>query len=285
MSRRTRRARNSGSRLRSASYVLLVAGIAILIIGTGAFSAMSADRGFNMNVTDDKSALLGYEKVNNQFDTGKNPFITYTNQFGHDLDSLETNITAKNNGVRVLETDAPEELPEGEQAHVDVTLRCLTSGEVDLHVETVGSGDGVNVSLDRTHTVICNPPIEGVTFRGVGNADVHATPEYVEATVWLTDANPGQGNADNPGHSNTNAELNSETIQLNTSKSVQPQLPEHVRNDSMAAIEFPEEDIAFFHPGWNGDNHENPRTGDGVPLLTESLDADEVRDPPENDED
>jgi len=262
------------STLRRLGLVLALAAAAGLVFGTAGLTAMEADRGVAVNVTDDASAYLGYEPVADEVRDGESaPVVEYRNRFGSDLGEFDVDVSIGDPGATdatIESVDPPSSLERGSAAAVDVTLRCQERESVPLLFEVDANGGGVSVSLDRTHTVTCvptGPTVTGVEYNGVGSAQVetNGTDGAVEAVVWLTEANPGDGGPD--------GSIRSVTVDhLNTSKPVRPQLPA-ASNESIAAIEFPERGVAYFHPGWNGERHAGPSAGAGIERAGGPLDA------------
>ena len=263
------------SALRALSLVLAFAAVLGLVFGTAGFTSMSADRGLDVNVTDDESAYLGYAPLTDEIHDGEpTSVVEYRNQFGNDLDEFHVTVSIVNSdGTRatIKAVDSPDSLDRGASESVDVTLHCPVEEEVDLLFEANGSGAGVSVSLDRVQTLTCVPDgTAAVRYAGVGNAFV--TPiganDTVEAVIWLTTTKPRD--------EDSSGEIDPVTVRdLNTSKPVLGQLPSNVQNQSIAAIEFRDRGIAFFHPGWNAGKHRNPSSGRGVPYtevpLNESI--------------
>ena len=264
--------------LRALSLVLAFAAAVGLIFGTAGFTAMEADRGLAVNVTDDASAYLGYEPVTDTVRDGEpTSVVEYRNQFGSDLDEFDVDVSIADDGpteAAIESVDPPPSLDEGTAAAVDVTLRCPETETVPLVFAADGGGAGTSVSFDRVHTVTCvprEPTVTGVRYTGVGNAfvDADGPNATVEATVWLTDAPPAE--------SGSGGTLRSETIaSLDASKSVRPQLPSDASNARLVAVEFPEQGVAYVHPGWDGGTHASPREGLGVGLTDLPLDAERV---------
>jgi hypothetical protein len=262
------------SALRTLSLVLAFTAALGLVFGTAGFTAMEADRGLAVNVTDDESAYLGYEPLTDAARDGDStPVVEYRNQFGSDLDAFDVDVSIAEPGstAATLESvDAPASLDRGTAAAVGVTLRCPEREAVPLAFDVDANGGGVGVSLDRTHTVTCvptGPTVAGVRYTGVGNAfvETNGTDGTAEAVVWLTAANPGDGGPEGP--------IRSVTVdRLDTSKSVRPQLPD-ASNERVAAVEFPDRGVAYFHPGWDGENHAGPSAGDGIEFGGVPLDA------------
>ena len=266
------------SALRTLSLVLAFAAAVGLIFGTAGFTAMEADRGVAANVTVDENAYLGYALVTDAVSDGESATVVeYRNRFATDLGEFDVDVSVADGAstdATLESVETPSSLDRGSVAAVDVTLRCAERETVPLLFEADGSGSGVSVSLDRTHTVTCvpaEPNVTGVRYTGVGNAfvDTDGRKGTVEAVVWLTDAEPG---ADGSGGT-----LRAETVStLNTSAPVRPQLSSNASNERMAAIEFPDQGVAFFHPNWNGENHASPGAGSGVGFADVPLDAETV---------
>jgi len=261
------------SALRTVSLVLAFTAAVGLIFGTAGFSAMEADRGLDVSVSNDTSAYLGYEEVNDTVRDGEpKAIVEYRNQFGSDLDEFDVEVSSDHDDVTVV--SPPETLGEGSKRRIALTIRCDAETDVTLQFDAEGSGDGVSVSLDRIHTVTCvpkGPSVTGVRYMGVGNAfvDVEEQNATIEAIVWLTDANPGKRNSDGT--------LRSKTISnIDTAQPVRPQIASNVSNQRIAAIEFPEQGTAVFHPGWNGEKHADPREGEGIRVSDSPLDGDTV---------
>ncbi|WP_144798039.1 hypothetical protein [Halorubrum depositum] len=265
------------SALRTLSLVLAFTAAVGLVFGTAGFTAMEADRGLAVNVTDDASAYLGYAPLADEVSDGEPaPVVEYRNRFGTDLDEFDVDVSIADPGATdatIESVDPPSSLDRGSAAAVDVTLRCSDRETVPLAFEVDGSGGGVGVSLNRTHAVTCvptGPTVAGVTYSGVGNAHVetNGTDGTVEAIVWLTAANPGNGGPEGA--------IRSVTVEnLNTSNPVRPQLPD-VSNERVAAVEFRDRGVAYFHPGWDGGKHAAPSAGAGVEFTGGPLDAETV---------
>lgn len=149
------------SALRTLGIALAAAAALGLILGTVGFSAMTADRGFAVNVTSDESAYIGYEPLADEVHDGDSaPVVEYRNQFNGDLGEFDVTVSLvapDGTETEIGSTDTPESLLNGEHETVDITLSCPVEEEVDLLFEASGSGAGVSVSLDRVHAVTCVP--------------------------------------------------------------------------------------------------------------------------------
>lgn len=117
-------------------YAALLVFAALLILGTGGFSAMSADRGVSVAVADDEEAYVGYEATCD----GPDLEITITNQFDSEL--TDGSVTVGGEQVSLL--DDEESIGPGETE--TVTFNGVDSGsDVTVTVE----GEGISAELDR----------------------------------------------------------------------------------------------------------------------------------------
>ena len=160
--------------LRTLSLVLAFTAAVGLIFGTAGFTAMEADRGLAVNVTNDTSAYLGYEEVNDTVHDGEpTEIVEYRNQFGSDLDEFDVDVSSGHDEVTVVST--PETLGEGTKRRVELTIHCDTETDVPLTFEADGSGGGVSVSLDRNHTVTCKSSDHSGNTTSMNSTSTNAT--------------------------------------------------------------------------------------------------------------
>ena len=112
----------------------------VLLLGTGGFSAISADRGVSVAVTGNDDAYLGYETACHNGTLN----ITITNRFDETL--TDGSVTVDGN-----ETELPEIKP---SEHATVTFDVSASDgqtiEPEDPVTVEASGPGISVELDRT---------------------------------------------------------------------------------------------------------------------------------------
>ena len=253
--------------LRTLSLVLALAAVAGLAFGTAGFSAMSADRGLAVNVTDDETAYLGYEPVADDVQGGEpTAVVEYRNQFAEDLGEFRVNVSVVDAGrteATIRTVDAPDRLDEGAASAVDVTLGCPVEEDVTLLFDADGSGGGVSVSVDRVHTVTCvpgGPTVTGVKFSGAGNAQVETREAdgEVSARVWVAEKPP----------QDAVTELSKVTLdtaeKLDTGAPVRSQIDPPPKNWTIVAVEFPDAGVAYLHPEWNAGAYDAPRSGSGV---------------------
>ncbi|QSG10155.1 hypothetical protein [Halapricum desulfuricans] len=148
------------------AYAALLALAVLLILGTGGFSAMSADRGVSVSVAGDEEAYVGYA---DECD-GEGFEITITNRFDSDVT------------VTVTVDDTERELdPLG--SGEDVTTSFISVESEDPVTVTV-EGDGISAELDRSVPTECQIPNNRVVaFPGKsGNALI--TVADASGTYW-----------------------------------------------------------------------------------------------------
>ncbi|OYR82202.1 hypothetical protein DJ71_12225 [Halorubrum sp. E3] len=250
------------SALRTLSLVLAFTAAVGLIFGTAGFSAMEADRGLAVNVTDDESAYLGYEAVNHTVHDGEpTDIVEYRNQFDSDLGEFDVEVSSDHGRVTVV--SAPEALGEGSKSRVTLVIRCDTRTTVPLLFEADGNGGGVSVSLDRTHTVTCvpkGPTVTGVIFDDASNGRVLVDGEdgAVAADVWIVGNPPTEPTGDL-----SEVEFDG-TATFDTATKIRRQVNATPANWKIVAVEFPDRNVTYFHPGWDAGVYETPATADGV---------------------
>jgi hypothetical protein len=148
------------SALRALSVVLAFTAAVGLVFGTAGFTAMEADRGVDVNVTDDENAYLGYEMTTEKetFNNSTEVIATaaYHNRFRH---KLTLNVTVKVDG-NIHKNDVPITIHEGQKETVEVTAiprtePCPPDG-VTVRFVATGSASEISVSLERDHhNVMC----------------------------------------------------------------------------------------------------------------------------------
>jgi len=119
---------------------LLVLAISLLV-GTGSFTAMSADRGVNVAVVDDDSAFVGYDAACENSTLS----VTVTNRFERTLTDGSVTVAGT--------TELLGDLDPGEQAVV-----TFDDYEVDDSVTVSVQSPTNTAELDRTVPSECQPP-------------------------------------------------------------------------------------------------------------------------------
>ncbi|WP_143103849.1 hypothetical protein [Halorubrum sodomense] len=279
--------------LRALSIVLAFTAALGLIFGTAGFTAMEAQRGLAVNVTNDASAYLGYVPLTDEVHDGEpTAVVEYRNQFGTALDEFDVAVSIADPGsteVAIESVDSPSSLDEGTAAAVNVTLRCPEREPVSLLFEADGSGGGVSVSLDRVHTVTCvpkGPTVTGIRFDDAANgrALVDGRHGEVTANVWVAETPPVEEAEDltevsfdgaTPFDTSTKIRRQVNTVPSSTVGG----------NWKIVAVEFPDRNLTYLHPEWNEGAYDTPKAGGGVAydgtvdeafLLNASVDGGEV---------
>ena len=258
--------------LRALSLVLAFTAAVGLIFGTAGFTAMEADRGLSVNVTDDESAYLGYETVTDEVRDGEpTEVVDYRNQFGSDLEEFDVDVSIadpESTDAAIRSVETPSSLDRGSAAPVSVTLSCSEEEPVALLFRADGNGGGVSVSLDRVHTVTCvpkGPTVTGVTFNDAANGRVivDGGHDEISADVWVAETPPVEGVGD----------LTEVTFDGDDPFDTSDKIRNQVNNVSssgltgnwkIVAVEFPDRNVTYLHSEWNEDVYDTPKTSDGV---------------------
>lgn len=124
----------------------LVLGAAAVVLattaGTGAFSAVNAERGIQVTVVDDDDAYLGVAITANGTENNTTAMVRVTNQFP-DGTTLTT-VTATSDDETVSLTPGARTLDTGDAS--TETLSSVTCGDT---ITIRASGDGISVELER----------------------------------------------------------------------------------------------------------------------------------------
>jgi hypothetical protein len=172
-----------------AYHVMGVLAVACLVVGSGAFTSASMERGISVSVADDEDALVGIvapendevrvtdgERVNGQGEpveagNGKGKenglrlssetLLTLENNAGAELDLAVTIAPDGSNGYPNVSAapDRSYTLAPGDSTDVTTEVVCNPSNaepERTVTVEVDGAGDGISVSFERTVTVVCD---------------------------------------------------------------------------------------------------------------------------------
>jgi len=123
-----------------AAALLAVAGT----VGTGALSAVTADRAVTVDVADDENAYLGVAlATNDTTNATANLTVSVTNQFPAGTQLTDVTVEANGEAAALATDDDP--LTVGETA--SITVQNATCGDT---VALRASGDGVTVALERS---------------------------------------------------------------------------------------------------------------------------------------
>jgi uncharacterized membrane protein len=156
--------------------VLVVLAIS-LVVSSGSFSAVSADRGVAITVADDDSAFLGFTSEVPVLDNGRHdetPLATLQNRFGGPLTDVEVTISGDDKPSPTLlpqstpDVDVPDTIEPGDSGTIEADIQCSnvegdgSTEDWQLHISA--SSDTATVDLTRPVTVEC-------TGDGRGNED------------------------------------------------------------------------------------------------------------------
>lgn len=254
--RRTDRGGASIRRLRTLSLVLAFMAATGLVLGTAGFSVAGADRALSIGIVDDEDAYLGFEELHEGdgpvelTDGEPKALVEYRNQVTENLTHLDVEVTAEavGHGTPTASVeDAPDHLDVGQNGSVVVAVDFGGADEVELTFEANGTGDDVTVDKERTVTVVPETvEVDDVIYNGVGSAFIEPIGQdgAVEAIVWYA----------SDGDDVVEPEMYTGDDRLDTSSPVS--------GSKIAAIEFPDQGIAFVHPQWDAGSHDQPNPGD-----------------------
>ena len=167
--------------------VLVVVGPA-LAFGSGSFSEVAADRGFDASVAADENAYLGVETESAQGYVGGEsvPVLRLTDQLSGEL-VLESVSSASS--ILEVETEPPVAIGESEPSTVRAT--CRAAGSESTPFTVVAADSSTTVTLDRAVPVTClEPEVQSVAFNGCRTAHIEADDTVYPVTVTIEVNNP-----------------------------------------------------------------------------------------------
>ena len=160
---------------------VLVALIPATVLGTGSFSAVNADRGFDVSVATDENAYIGVEVEPAEGFVGGDPVpvLRLTDQFSGTL-VLESVTTTSS--LVAVETETPADIGVGDAVTVRVTCRAAGSEGAPFSIEA--ADQTTSAVIDRTVPITCiEPDVQRVRFDGCGNALIEADDAIYPLTV------------------------------------------------------------------------------------------------------
>lgn len=170
---------------RRLAFVLAATAVVLLVMGTGGFSAVTAERGVDARVVSDDRAYLGIEKENPEGIVYGEPvtILELTDRFADDVALTELDVQSP---VVELETSTPTDV--GESSPLAVEVRCVdVSTSYTVDVTMVVEGSATTAQVTRAVSVTCIPPdvedVVDVEFDGCGNAHVSAEEPYYPLDV------------------------------------------------------------------------------------------------------
>jgi hypothetical protein len=139
-------------------YASMVLVAASLVVTTGSYSAVSADRGVHVTVADDSEAFVGIHERDTTARIGKQLELLYLE------DNFGTDDTVVLEEVTVEPPGGPVTLPTWHPKPLDtsIVMRCRgpTDGAETVTVKLLVKSDGVTVELERAVAVTCEMPPE-----------------------------------------------------------------------------------------------------------------------------
>ena len=175
------------SALKILGLMLILVSASALLLGTGAFTAINADRGGHIGIASDDAALLGVgiddrEVTDNQEFT----LVTVENRFDDELDAVDATVVDDGgfNEVSIVET--PEPLAAGESGDIRAQVVFGSQSSGTIEVEIAASGPGGSVELSREVFVQRSaPPVCSIDDDRIGERAFVAEDEFFDCTVEI----------------------------------------------------------------------------------------------------
>lgn len=249
--------------------ILLLGGASsgAMTMGTGAFSSAQVDRGVEVNVVDDESALVGYRSSDKVLSSDEDEIdlVEIKNRFGDDTEIKIVNIETE---VEEIKGDGPTldddpTYPEESFAHWDgyknITgqVSCGSSaGKSRFEVTVLVQGSGVQAELfgeteTRSFIVECDPSVDDLTVEFAGNGNVFVSPDGLELTTKVLHLEP---NSDG-----TRIEPSDGPFQWNTDKNLKNGRPEdYDSSGKLVAVGFVDRDETYYNPDYDFEEDDFP---------------------------
>lgn len=165
--------------LKTLAVLTIVTGSVALVFGTGAFSAIDADRTSDVGVASNQNALVGLDIAEPVTPTSGSRLVTVSNNFD---DSITVAVTLTSNtdpGVSLQDTQ--KTIPEGGSGTFEVDVDPLQRpNTIEFQLQAASGSGGAEVSLTRTASVA------GV---GLCGGETHVIDENVNGDVDSDDKN------------------------------------------------------------------------------------------------
>ncbi|MBX0322290.1 hypothetical protein EGH21_04490 [Halomicroarcula sp. F13] len=181
--------------------LLAVAAVAALAVGSGGFSAVSADRQVRVDVVGDADAYMSltYPDAGVSLDgaTVEDTFLTVRNQFTQPVDFTVTYTVSTGDGLDGTPTSdsvTRRSVGVGEEFDVPIAVRCGASGTQYATVSFDVTADGADVFAETTDArsveYVVDCPSVTVRFEGNGDAQVDGLSGLAgtKATVWTLES-------------------------------------------------------------------------------------------------
>lgn len=137
---------------------LLLVATVLLTVGVGGVDSAVLHRTLEVHVAENSAdAIFGIEQEQTTFEKNdKAHFLSLTNRFSSDIDTLEITTVGVSGGVELRDLDyAGGSIESGGVEDVEIKLRCDTpdSGAITLRFQ--GEGDEFAFEIEETFTVSC----------------------------------------------------------------------------------------------------------------------------------
>lgn len=131
--------------------VMVFGGAVAMVFGTGAFTAINADRASSVDVASDQNALVGLDIADPVTPTSGAELVTVSNNFDEPMTVTVTLTSNTDSGVSLQDTQ--KTIPEGESETFNVNVDPLQQPRL-IEFQVQSSSDGASaVSLTRTASV------------------------------------------------------------------------------------------------------------------------------------
>ena len=160
-------------KLKLASIVFAFAAVS-LVVGAGAFSSVSADRGVEVSVVDDDEAMLGIEDGPHAFPNGNEDreLLTVTNRFAQSVTVTARITDSGDGGVPTLKDSTDRKtmtLDSGDTGNFEWKVQCSAQGgKANPQTETwtidvLANGSAASVQTTQTVTIECTGNGQGTS--------------------------------------------------------------------------------------------------------------------------
>ncbi|WP_157744230.1 hypothetical protein [Halopenitus persicus] len=138
------------------SLLIIVTSLSAIVFGTGAFSAVTADRIGEIDTASDETALLGVDIEDRSIRTNQEVVLaTVTNRFDGAVENVSVQVVDEGGFNRVRITGTPDSLQPGESGDIRGRVVCgsQSSGTVDITITAEGTFG--SVELTRSVDIDC----------------------------------------------------------------------------------------------------------------------------------
>jgi hypothetical protein len=134
------------NKLKTLSLLLLLVSITGIMVGSGGFTTVSADRDVSISVENDKSAYVGYQSDKLSPENGTTiELVTIENRLSDDINII--NITIEDGNFNISNTTTPTDISPGETGTIQGTVRCTPNESQLIKLSVTVSGSDVTAQL------------------------------------------------------------------------------------------------------------------------------------------